>query len=255
MYSCYLFLISSASVRSIQFLSFIVPIFAWNVPLVSLRFLKTSLAFPILLFSSISLQWSLGKSFLCLLALHLPWNRYIFLLCFDLDLGRAKKWGWWQILPLLKCGSLSIFSQDSKLLFSCLVVSVSLCPHGLQHAGLPWPSLSPGVCSSSCPLSRWCHPTFSSSVIPFSCPQFFPPSGSFPMSRFFASCGQSTGTSASTSVLRMNIHSGLISFRDWLTGLLSLLSKGLSKVFFSTTVPNRVTSFNICEDSFFFALV
>ena len=83
------------------------------------------------------------------------------------------------------------------LLFSRSVVSSSLWPLGLQHARLPCPSLSPRVCSNSCPLSQWCHPTISSSVIPFSsCPQSFPASGSFQMSQVFASGGQSIGASA-----------------------------------------------------------
>ena len=80
-------------------------------------------------------------------------------------------------------------------------------PRGLQHARLPRPSPSPGVCSNSCPLSQWHHPTISSSVVPFSsCPQSFPASGSFSMSQLFASCGQSIGASASASVLPMNIQ-------------------------------------------------
>ena len=84
-------------------------------------------------------------------------------------------------------------------------MSNSLPVHGLQHARLPCSSLSPGVCSYSCPLSRWCHPTISSSVSPFSsCPQSFPASGSFPISRLFASCGQRIGASA--SVLPINIQ-------------------------------------------------
>ena len=101
------------------------------------------------------------------------------------------------------------------LLFSCGVVSDSLRPQGLQWTRLPCPSLSPRVCSNSCPLCRWHHPTDSSSVAPFSfCPQSFPASGSFPISQLFASGGQSIGVSASVSVLPMN--SGLISFRiDW----------------------------------------
>ena len=87
------------------------------------------------------------------------------------------------------------------------IMSDSLWAHGLQHDRLPCPSPIPGVCSSSCPLSRWCHPTISSSVIPFSsCLQSFPASGSFPMSQFFASSGQSIGVSASTSVLPLNIQ-------------------------------------------------
>ena len=127
--------------------------------------------------------------------------------------------------------------QQSKcillLLFSCSVVSDFLWPHGLQHASLPCPSLSPRVCSSSCPLSQWCHPTSSSSVTPFfSCPQSFPALGSFPMC-LFTSGGQSVGASASASVLPMNIQ-------DWfplgLTCLISLLSKELSRVFSRTTI-------------------
>ena len=119
------------------------------------------------------------------------------------------------------------------LLFDCSVVSDSLWPHGLQHARLSCPSLTPRA-YSTCPLSRWCHPTISSSVVPFSSrPQSFPASGSFLMSQFFASGGQRTGASASPSVLPMNSQSWfpLVS-----TGLISLLSKGLSRVFSSTTV-------------------
>ena len=98
-------------------------------------------------------------------------------------------------------------------------------------------STTPGVYPDSCPLSRWCHPTILSSVIPFSpCPQSFPASGSFPMSQFFSSGGQSIGVSASTSVLPMNIQ-------DWfpigLTGWISLQSKGLSRVFSNTTVQKH----------------
>ena len=85
--------------------------------------------------------------------------------------------------------------------FSHSVVSDSLRPHGLEHARLPCPSPTPGACSNSCPLSHRCHPTISSSVIPFSCLQSFPASGSFQMSQFFASRGQSIAVSASASVL------------------------------------------------------
>ena len=107
-----------------------------------------------------------------------------------------------------------------------------LQPHELQHARLPCPSLSFGICSNSCPLSQWCHPNISSSVTPFSsCPQSFPGSGSFAMSRLFTSGGQSIGVSP--SVLPMNIQGW---FSLGLTGLVSLLSKGLSRVFSSTTV-------------------
>ena len=101
------------------------------------------------------------------------------------------------------------------LLLSHSVVSDSLWPHGLQHTWLPCPSLSPRVYSNSCPLSQWCHPTVSSSVVLFSCLQPFPASGSFPMSHFFLSCGQSIGALALASILPMS-YSGLISFRiDW----------------------------------------
>ena len=102
--------------------------------------------------------------------------------------------------------------------FSHSVVSDSLWPHEPQHTRSPGPSPTPGAYPSSCPLSRWCHPTISSSVVPFSsCLQSFPTSGSFQMSQLFASGGQSIGVSASTSVLPSNEHPGLISFRmDWL---------------------------------------
>ena len=121
----------------------------------------------------------------------------------------------------------------STMWFSHYVMSDSLQPHGLQHTRLLCPSLPPGVCSNSCPVSQWCHLTISSSATLFSfCLQSFPASGSFPVSWLFESGGQTIGASASSSVLPMNIQ-------DWfplgLTGLISLLSKGLSRVFFSTT--------------------
>ena len=124
--------------------------------------------------------------------------------------------------------------SEKLLLFSYSVVSDSLQPQGLQHARLPCPSPTPGACSNSCPLSRWCHPTISSSVVPFSsCPQSFPASGSFQMSQLFSSGGQSIGVSASASVLVRNIQSW--SPLGW-TGWISLQSKGLSRVFFDTRV-------------------
>ena len=129
------------------------------------------------------------------------------------------------------------FSSDllAVVLFSHSIVSYSLWPHELQHDGLPCPSPSPVVCEDSCLLSHWCRPIISSSVVPFSCPQSFPVSGSFPVSLLFASGGQSIGASASTSVLPMNIQ-------DWvslgLIGLISLQSKGLSRVF-SSTIKNH----------------
>ena len=124
----------------------------------------------------------------------------------------------------------------SSVQFSHSAMSNSLRPRELQHTRLPCP-LSPGVCSNSCPLSQWCHPTISSSVAPFSsCLQSFPASESFPMSQLFAWGGQSTGVSASASVLSMNIQ-------DWfplgLTGYVSLESKGLSRVFSNTTVQKH----------------
>ena len=109
--------------------------------------------------------------------------------------------------------------------FSCSVVSDSLRPHGLQHTRLPYPSPTPGVYSDSCPLSWWCYPTISCSVVPFSCLQSFPALGSLQMSQFFTSGGQSIGVS--TSVLAVNIQ-------DWVplgwTTWISLQSKGLSRV-------------------------
>ena len=123
-----------------------------------------------------------------------------------------------------------------RLLFSCSVVSDSLQPHGLQHPSLLCPSPSPGVCSNSCPLSRWYFPIILSSVIPFSsCLQYFPASRSFPMSRLSASGGQSIRASASALVLPMNIW-GLFSLG--LTGLISLLYKELLRVF-STTIVQK----------------
>ena len=121
--------------------------------------------------------------------------------------------------------------------FSRSVVSDSLQPHEPQHARLPCPSPTPGVYANSCPLSQWCHPTISFSFIPFSsCPQSFPASGSLQMSQFFASGGQSTGVSASASVLPMNTQ-------DWSplgwTCWISLQSEGLSRVFSNTTVQKH----------------
>ena len=121
--------------------------------------------------------------------------------------------------------------------FSHSVISDSLWPHALQHTRIPCPSPTPRAYSNSCPLSQWCHAIISSSVIPFSsCLQSFPASGSFQMSQFFASGGQSIGISASTSVLPKN-------FQDWFllgwTGWISLQSKGLSRVFSTTTVQKH----------------
>ena len=119
-------------------------------------------------------------------------------------------------------GLQGLYKSQSHFYNDCCCCSVSkvmsdyLWPHKLQHARLPCPLLSPGVCSSSCPLSQWCYLTISSSVALFSsCPQFFPASGSFPVSHLFISGGQNIGASASASV-PSNEYSGLISFRiDW----------------------------------------
>ena len=110
--------------------------------------------------------------------------------------------------------------EASCLLFSCEVMSNSLWCHGLQHTRLLCPPLSPGICSNSCPLSRWCYLTISFSPVPFSCLQSFPKSRSFPMSQLFASGSQSTGASASASVFPMNIEGW---FPLGLTGLKCLL--------------------------------
>ena len=121
-----------------------------------------------------------------------------------------------------------------SLLFSCSVVSNSLRHHEQQHARLPCPPLSLRVCSNSCPLSHWWYPTISSSVAPFSsCPQSFPALGFSPVSCLFASGIQSIGLRASASVFPVNIQGW---YPLGLTGLISLLSKGLSRVFSSTTV-------------------
>ena len=121
--------------------------------------------------------------------------------------------------------------------FSRSVMSDSLRPHESQHARPPCPSPIPGVYSNSCPSSRWCHPAISSSVIPCSsCPQSLPASGSFPMSQLFAWGGQSTGVSASASVLPMNTQDWSTS--GW-TGWISFWSKGLSRVFSNTIVQKH----------------
>ena len=136
-------------------------------------------------------------------------------------------------------------NQGTKTLVNCLrfssvkslIVSDSLRLHEPQHARPPCPSPTPWVHSDSHPLSRWCHPAISSSVVPFSsCPQSFPASESFTMSQLFASGGQSTGVSASASVLSMNIQGWSPS--EW-TGWISLQSKGLSRVFSNTTVQTH----------------
>ena len=137
------------------------------------------------------------------------------------------------ITPLSWRQHLCICQKENPTQFSSVARS---CPT-LCDARLPCPSPTPGPYSNSCPLNWWCHPTISFSVIPFSsCLQSFPTSGSFPMSQFFASGGQSIGVSASASVLPMYIQ-------DWFplgwTGWVSLLSKGLSRVFSNTIVQKH----------------
>ena len=126
--------------------------------------------------------------------------------------------------------------QTSLVQFSCSVTSDSLQPHESQHARPPCPSPTPRVYINSCLLSQWCHPTISSSVIPFSCPQSLLASGSFPKGQLFAWSGQSIGVSASASVLPMNTQ-------DWSpsgwTGWICLQSKGLSRVFSNMAVQKH----------------
>ena len=151
----------------------------------------------------------------------------------------------WSPIDLQCCISFRsrIYSKVIQIIYIFQFSSVAqLCPTlfnsiDLQHARLPCLSPTPEACSNLCPSGRWCHPTISSSVVPFSsCPQYFPASGSFSVSQFFASGGQSIGVSASPSVLLMNIQ-------DWSplgwTGWISLQSKGLSRVFFNTAVQKH----------------
>ena len=140
---------------------------------------------------------------------------------------------WMELASIL----LNEIKHFSSVQFSRSVVYDSSWPHGLQHTRLPCPLPTPRACSNSCPLSWWHHPMSSSSNIAFSFYlQSFPASGSFPVSQFFTSGGQSIGVSISASVLPMNIQ-------DWCplrsTGLISLLSKGLSRVFSSITVQKH----------------
>ena len=143
----------------------------------------------------------------------------------------------WYSITLFVLISRSLYDDFISVQFSCSVVSDSLQPHGLQHARPPCPSPIPRVYSNSCPLSQWCHPTLSSSVIPFSSRfQSFPASGSFQMSQLFAWGSQSIGVSALTSILPINSQA-------WsplgCTGWISLQSKELSRVFSNTTVQKH----------------
>ena len=151
---------------------------------------------------------------------------------FPSSLGQSLFWSWYVFFP-----SMLLHFYYISVQFSCSVVSDSLWPHGLPHTRPLCPSPAPGVYPNSCTLSQWCHPTISSSVIPFSsCPLSFPASGYFLMSQLFASGGQSIGVSVPALVLPMHIQ-------DWfplgLTGWISLLSKGLSRVISNTTVQKH----------------
>ena len=174
MYSCHLFLIFSASVRSLPFLSFIVLILGWNVPLIPSIFLKRSLVFPILLFSYTSLHCSFKKAFL---SLH--------------DIFQNSSVGFSSV-------QFSSFAQLCLTLCNPMAIA--------RQASLSF-TISWSLLKLICPLTGWCHLTISSSVVPFSSYLLsFPASGSFPTSQLFASGGQSIGASASASVLPMNIN-------------------------------------------------
>ena len=137
----------------------------------------------------------------------------------------------------MRIWEISLHVYVSSVQFSRSVVSDSLQPHESQHARPPCPSPTPRVHSNSCPLNWWCHPAISSSIIPFcSCPQPLPASRSFPMSQLFTSGGQSIGVSALASALPMNTQGW--SPLEW-TGWIPLQSKGLSRVFSTTTVQKH----------------
>ena len=154
------------------------------------------------------------------------------------DLLVPRSWGRRElVIPTTPRRTAPGEASGGSFQFSRSVVSDSLRPHESQHPRPPCPSPTPGVYSNPCPLSRWCHPAISSSVTPFSfCPQSLPASGYFPMSQLFAWGGQSTGVSASASVLPMNTQ-------DWSplgwTGWIFLQSKGLSRIFSKTTVQKH----------------
>ena len=138
---------------------------------------------------------------------------------------------------MLRTDTMRDLTISTSVQFSHSVVSDSLRPHELQHTRPPCPSPTPGVHSNSHPLSRWCRPAISSSVVPFSsCPQPLPASESFPISQLFTWGGQSIGVSASASVLPMNTQDW--SPLEW-TGWISLQSKGLSRIFYNTTVQKH----------------
>ena len=164
----------------------------------------------------------------------------LFYLCFCLnDTYSIHVQYWFMNTEFMANSAITHAWTKLLLLFTLSRVQLFVTPW-IQHARLPCPSLSPSVCSNSCPLSWWCHPIISSSVVPFSSYlQSFPASGSFPVSQFFPSGGQSIRASASAAVLPMNIQGW---FPLGLTGLISLLSKGLSRVFSNTTVQKHQSS-------------
>ena len=160
-------------------------------------------------------------SICCLFCLNTPWSRW-----------RNPNEDSHNSFAFLNC-----LCQFSSVQFSLSVLSDTLRPHEPQHIRPPCPSPTPGVHPNPSPSSRWCHPTISSSVTPFSsCPQSLPTSGSFQMSQLFASGGQSIGVSASTTVLSMNTQNW--SPLGW-TGWISLQSKGISRVFSNTRVQKH----------------
>ena len=164
----------------------------------------------------------------------LSFRRHIILSGVKTNIGRLTAFGPFSPAIQWRANFRANFRSDQ---FSRSVVSDSLRPHGLQHTTPPCPSPIPRVYSNSSPLNWWCHPTISSSVVPFSsCPQSLPASRSFPVSQLFTGGGQDSGVSASASVLPMNTE-------DWSpfrwTGWISLQSKGLSRVFSKTTVQKH----------------
>ena len=180
-----------------------------------------------MIYISASQMW-MPMSFLGILQKSIYFIQYIWYSAFLLFLEFF--FFYWSIVALQCCVNFSVH-------FSRSVMSDSLQPHGLQDARLACLSPTPRAYSNSCPSTQWCHPTISSSVIPFSsCLQSFLASGSFPMSQFFTSGGQSIGAPALASVLPMNIQ-------DWfplgLTDLVSFQSKGLSRVISNTTVQKH----------------
>ena len=171
-------------------------------------------------------------------------------LCIGVEQSATQEWEYikiiWKAVIIFPCSMMRkgfflffyvFFSIASVQFISvCSVMSNSLQPHGLQHARLPCPPKTPGACWNSCPSSEWCHPTISSYVIPFSsCLQSFPASESYPMSQFFTLARQSIGVSGSASILLMYIQNW---FPLGLTGLISLQSKRLSRVFSNITVQS-----------------